>query len=329
MRPLRFGVVGCGAIATLHQLPALRRVAAASPVAVADADRDWAARVAERFRIPDAFGDYRDLIGRVDAVLVATPNHTHADIACGLLGAGVHVLCEKPLATTRAEVERMLDATARSGARLMAAHCLRFSANLAMLKEIVAAGWLGELTEMTAAIGGPYEHSARRTDFRRQRQLAGGGVLVDLGIHVIDLAVWLANQPVLDVDYHASVAPGWEVETDVEVTLRFAGDVRARVMASFTQSLDASFTVRGRSGWATASLYHPGELTVFSDRARVCRAAGVQRLRLDGRAMYEEQLEHFCAGVASGEAFRVCPHEVREVIDVIDRCYGPRAMDAA
>jgi predicted dehydrogenase len=326
---LRFGVVGCGAISTLHQLPALRRAPGVDLVAVVDTDAAWAAAVARRFAARESHADYTALAGRVDAALIATPNHTHADIACALLAAGVHVLCEKPLATTRAEVDRMLEASARSGARLMAAHCLRFSPNLEMLQQIVADGWLGQVTAMSAGIGGPYAESARRTDFRRQKRFAGGGVLVDLGIHLTDLAVWLAGAAPLAVAYDATTAPDWEVETDVEVALDFPAGSRATLNASFTHPLDPSFTVRGDGGWASASLYRPTDLTLFSTRARVCRAAGVQHLRLPDVSMYDRQIAHFCDAVRSGAEFRVRPSEVRAVIDVIERCYGQREADAA
>lgn len=329
MKRMRIGVVGCGAISTLYQLPALRRVADVELVAVVDTDAAWAGTVARRFEARESFADPAALVGRVDAALIATPNHTHADIACALLGAGVHVLCEKPLATTRTEVERMLDAAARGGTRLMAAHCLRFSPNLAMLEHVVADGWLGELTAISGSIGGPYDTSSRRTDFRRQKRLAGGGVLVDLGVHLVDLAVWMAGAAPTAVAYDDSTAPGWEVETDVEVVLDFPNSSRATLNASFTHALDASLTVRGRDGWATASLYRPTDLTLFSTRARVCRAAGVQQIRVPDVSMYDRQIEHFCAGVRSGAEFRVRPSEVRAVIDVIERCYRQREADAA
>jgi predicted dehydrogenase len=329
MSGLRFGVVGCGAIATLHQLPALRRASDVELTAVVDADAAWAATVARRFGAHESHDDCAALVDRVDAVLIATPNHTHADIACRLLGAGVHVLCEKPLATTRRDVERMLDAAAAGGARLMAAHCLRFSPNLAMLKHVVTAGWLGEVAAMSAGIGGPYEASARRTDFRRQKRFAGGGVLVDLGVHLIDLAVWLADVDPAAVVYDAVAAPGWEVETDVEVALDFPGGSRATLNASFTRALNPSFTVRGRDGWATASLYRPTELTLYSGGARVCRAAGVQHLRLPDESMYDRQIAHFCAALRSGADFLVRPGEIRAVIDVIECCYRQCDADAA
>jgi predicted dehydrogenase len=329
MRPLRFGVVGCGAISTLHQLPALRRCRELELAAVVDADGSWAAAVARRFGAAESFADHHALIGRVDAALVATPNHTHADITCDLLAGGVHVLCEKPMATTRAEVDCMLEAASRCGRRLMAGHCLRFSPNLAMLKRIIEAGWLGEIIEMSGALGGPYEASARRTDFRRQKACAGGGVLVDLGVHLIDLAVWFAAAAPREVVYDQARQPGWEVETDAEVGLGFADGSRAVLTASFTHPQSAAFTVRGSGGWATAPLYQPDQLTVFSSNARICRQGGVQQLQVSGGAMYDEQVAHFCAAVRAEQPFLILANEIVATIDVIERCYRRPQADAA
>jgi predicted dehydrogenase len=320
--PLRFGVVGCGAIVTLHQLPALQRCPSVKLVGLVDRDRDWAAKVAKRFHAPATYDDHAQLVGKVDAVLIATPNTTHAAIACDLLERGIHVLCEKPLATTGAEVDRMLAAAERGGARLMTAHCLRFSPQMEMMKTVVAAGWLGPVERVSASIGGPYEGVVRRTDFRRQRALSGGGVLMDLGVHVLDLTMWLAGRAPVQVEYAGSFADGWEVETDAEVALRFPDEGRASLQASFSTPLGNSLTVRGAKGWARVSLYVPTELTVFAEDARVCRRAGLQTLQLADRNMYDAQIAHFCRAVATGDAFRVRDTEVRATIDVIDRCYG-------
>lgn len=325
MRRLRFGVVGCGAIVTLHQLPALRRSREIEMVGVTDLDGAWAARVARRFGVPASFTDHRALLDRVDAVLVATPNATHADIACAFLERGVHVLCEKPLATTRADVERMYAAADRGGAQLVAGHCLRFSPNLALLARVVAEGWLGEVERVTAAIGAPYDAGAQRTDFRRQRGLAGGGVLIDLGVHLLDLAVWCAGAPPEVTGFAAHAAPGWEVESDAEVTLALGGRARAELAASFTQMLANTFTVRGREGWARASLYVPTQLTLFAERARVCARAGLQELVLPDVSMYDAQLAHFCRVVRDGEAPLVTRSQVLATIDTIERCYARAA----
>jgi predicted dehydrogenase len=318
--------VGCGAISTLYQLPALRQRPEVDLVAVVDVDGTWAASVARKFGAAESFTDAGALAGRVDAALIATPNTTHADIACGLLERGIHVLCEKPMATSTADAERMFAAAARGGARLMAAHCLRFSPNLVMLERVVSAGWLGPLRSVSGGIGAPYEMAAQRTDFRKQRHLSGGGVLIDLGIHLIDLTIWLAGEAPLQTSYDDLSAGGWEVETDAEVALEFPRGASASLACSFSHFMENVLTVRGEAGWARASLYAPTQLTLFSKQARICRRSGVQDIVVPDASMYERQLEHFCRAVETHEDFVVRDNEVRASIGVVEDCYrGERA----
>ena len=325
MNPLRFGIVGCGAVVTLHHLPVLRRCQALQLVAVVDRDCDWAARVAAGARIPTTYDDHRGLIGQVDAALVATPNATHAEVASDLLEHGIHVLCEKPLTTTRAEAERMFAAARRGGARLMAAQSLRFNANITMLHEMVSTGWLGELQHITAGIGGPYESTARRTDFRRDPRLSGGGVLIDLGVHVIDVAVWLTGASPTSIDYASACVGDWAVENEAEANLHFAGGVTAEIMASFARPLGNAIEVRGTTGWALAPLYTPTELVFFTEEAAICRRAGMQTLRLDAVNMYAAQVAHFCEAVATETPFLVTPEQMLATLEVVDRCYARMA----
>lgn len=322
MKRLRFGVVGCGAISTIFQLPALKRSRRAELAAVADVDASWAATVARKFQVAESYGDYKALVGRVDAALIATPNATHADIACALLEHGIHVLCEKPLATSPAEVDRMLDAARASGARLMAAHCLRFSPNIAAVHRLVQSGLIGEVESVTGAIGGVYDTGPQRTDFRKTRGLSGGGVLIDLGVHLIDLALWISSARPTDLDYHATSAPGWEVESDVELTLALSDRKRASIAASFSRPMDPSLRIDGSAGWVQTSLYTPTSVTFFSKKARVCQRDGAQQLMLENASMYESQIDHFCEAIESQRDFLVQADEIRAGMDVVSRCYA-------
>lgn len=324
MKRLRVGVVGCGAVVTIHHLPALTRCERIELVALADRDLGWAKKVAQKIGVTQCYDDYAKMIGRVDAVLLATPNTSHVTIGCQLLEAGVHVLCEKPMATTSADVERMFVAADKSGARLMAAQSTRFGANVTMLKRVLAAGWLGRLETMSAGLGVAYDVAERRTEFRRDAGLAGGGVVMDLGIHLIDVAVWLAGESPSYVGYDAACAPGWNLETDADVVLEFPSGGRATISVSYTHGCDPTLTVRGSQGWASASLYVPSQLTLFSERARVCRKAGTQRLTLDDRASYELQIDHFADAILSNRPFVVRPNETRTGIEIIERCYGSK-----
>jgi len=324
VRKLRVGVVGCGAVVTLHHLPAFARARHVELVALADRDLAWARTVAQKVGVQECYDDYAKLVGRVDAVLLATPNTSHVAIGSRLLEAGLHVLCEKPMATTCADVDAMFAAAERGGARLMAAQSTRFNANVTMLKQLLAAGWLGQLETITASLGSAYDVAERRTEFRRDAGLAGGGVLMDLGIHLIDTAVWLAGRPSA-VHYDAAYAPGWTLETDADVVLEFAAGGRGTFAVSYTHACDPTLTVRGSDGWASASLYVPSQLSVFSERARICRRGGMQRLTLDDRASYERQLDHFAEAILLDRPFVVQPHETRAGIEIVERCYGASA----
>ena len=203
----------------------------------------------------------------------------------------------------------------------MAAHCTRFSPNVARLHRVLSEGWLGALTSVSAGLGGSYELSEHRTDFRRNRELAGGGVLVDLGIHLLDVALWLAGALPTSVGYSAAAVPGWEVETDAEVALDFPTRSRATLACSFTHALDNTLTVRGTDGWARLHLHSTTELTVHTDRAPACRRAGMQTLLVPDESRYLRQVDHFCDAITSGEEFLVTDAEVLGGIDVIERCY--------
>jgi UDP-N-acetyl-2-amino-2-deoxyglucuronate dehydrogenase len=321
-RRVRFGVVGCGAISTLHQLPALKRCPLVELVAVVDRDEQWGAKVARRFGVPHSYGDCQRLVGQVDAALIATPNTTHPDLASLLLRQGVHVLCEKPVATSLNDLDGMLEAAEEGDARFMAAHCARFAPNKRMLKRILDEGRLGRLEGVSGSLGGPYEDTQRRTDFRKDRHLSGGGVLVDLGVHLIDLAVWIAGGNPEVVGYDSRRAPGWRVETDAEVALAFPTGARAAITCSFTHTLSPMLTVRGSDGWARAPMYTTGTLVVQSCHARVCQRSGMQELVLSDAPVFDHQIEHFCRAILDEAEFLVRDEEVRMGIEVIERCYS-------
>lgn len=321
-RRIRVGVVGCGALSTLHQLPALKRSPLVELVAVVDRDERWAAKVARRFGARHSYGHCSMMVGQVDAALIATPNTTHAELASLLLRQGVHVLCEKPVATSLEDLDRIFDAAEEGHARFMGAHCARFAPNKRMLKQILDEGWLGSLEEISGGLGAPYEVSERRTDFRRDKRLSGGGVLLDLGVHLIDLAVWIAGGAPEVVGYDSSQSPGWGVETDAELALRFPSGLLARLTCSFTRTLSPTLTVRGSEGWANAPMFATGSLVVQSRRARACQRTGTQELVLSDAPVFDHQIEHFCRALLDGSEFLVRDDEVRTGIDVIQRCYS-------
>jgi predicted dehydrogenase len=218
----------------------------------------------------------------------------------------------------------MYAAATIGNARLMAGHCLRFAPNVAALGRMVREGWLGAVETVTGGIGSPYQAGTQRTDFRRSREQAGGGVLADLGIHLIDLALWLVARRVESIHYDAAAAQGWEVETDADVVLGFVDGSRAALACSFTHVLENRLEVRGAEGWASIPLYRPTEVALFTRRARACRLDGSQRIVLPDASMYDRQLGHFCDAIHGQHDFLVAPDEVYRGVEILERCYAPR-----
>jgi predicted dehydrogenase len=152
------------------------------------------AALAERHGIPRTTEDWRELAGdpSIDAVVIGTPNALHAPQAIACLEAGKHVLVEKPMARTLAEAESMNAAAAASGASLMVAHCWRFHPDVQALRGRIERGELGRVVKTRGyGVHAGWGPAGWFTD----PELAGGGALVDMGVHAIDTARYLLGDP--------------------------------------------------------------------------------------------------------------------------------------
>ncbi len=152
----------------------------------------------EEFKIPEAmrFTDYKELLKRddIDAVSVALPNFLHEPVALAAFEHGKHVLCEKPLSTDPITGQRILDAAKAAGKTLMVCYNHRYRPEIMWLKDQIVRGDFGHLYAVKAGWmreGWIPTHGAWFT----QKDRSGGGALIDLGVHVLDLALWLMGYP--------------------------------------------------------------------------------------------------------------------------------------
>jgi predicted dehydrogenase len=294
---------------------------------VVDVDGAWARQVARRFVVPFYSANYADLYGRVDAVLIATPNATHSKISIDFLEQGIHVLCEKPLAVSSADAEAMFAAASKTGARLMAGQSRRFGSNILLAHQMMSSGHFGALRRLSASLGGDYRHWKARTDYRSHKELAGGGVLMDIGIHLIDLAIWfLGSVPDQVVIGRLEHSLGWGIEDHVELELRF-GDTCASVACSYTRGLRPALQIDAERGWIGADLNDSGDLEFYLPHSRLCRNDGVQRAFFanGGQYGYWGMWSHFCRALQSGEPFVVTPEQVMATLRVVEFCYAAGA----
>lgn len=165
-------------------------------VAGCDTAPDKLERAKTLWQIEQCFEDYRDVIKLpdVDVVVICTPNVYHSEIAVAALEAGKHVFCEKPDAVNAAEARRMADAAKASGKTLMAMRNNRFRPDAKYIKSMIAAGRMGDV--YTGRCGWIRRRGIPgKGGWFTTKSLSGGGPLIDLGVHMIDLAMWLMGSP--------------------------------------------------------------------------------------------------------------------------------------
>ena len=186
MNKLRIGVLSTADIAIKKVIPGMRRAVRVEVVAIASRDGDQARAVADRLGIPRAHGSYAALLADpdVDAIYIPLPNHLHADWTIAAAGAGKHVLCEKPLALTAADAERMGAACDAAGVRLMEAFMYRLHPSWVAVRELVASGRIGRLSAVQSWF------SYFNDDPANIRNISdfGGGALYDIGCYNVNLS---------------------------------------------------------------------------------------------------------------------------------------------
>ncbi|MEO8946709.1 MAG: Gfo/Idh/MocA family oxidoreductase [Gemmatimonadaceae bacterium] len=192
--PVRVALVGAGAISQIAHLPLLSKARGASLVALCDNDGPKARALADRFGVRDVFTDIDDLFDfdKVDAVVIATPNHLHEPHVLAAIRAGVDVLCERPLSLTSGGVERIVTAANAAGRKVVVGNNHRFRTDVQELQRFMRGGELGAITGIR---GGHYQFRGPQGGWRYRRPEAGGGAFLDLGYPLLDLALWLMDFP--------------------------------------------------------------------------------------------------------------------------------------
>ena len=192
---MRVGVLGAGAISQIVYLPILSEREDVELRVLSDADPHKARTLAERFDVPRVGTEDEVLKDpELDAVVIATPNHLHEQQGIAALGAGKHVLVERPLALEAEGVARMQEAAERAQRSVVVGMAHRYRPEVSALASFVASGELGRVYAERGAWLNRSAPQQRRT-WRWRRAEAGGGALVDLGVPALDLCLWLVGYP--------------------------------------------------------------------------------------------------------------------------------------
>ena len=203
MEKVKIGVIGCGSIAQHRHLPEYKMNEQVELVAVCDINTERANSVAQQYGVK-AYTNYEELLasGTVEAVSVCTPNYLHAPISVAALNSGVHVLCEKPMATSEEEAKAMIEAAKTNGKKLMIGHNQRFVASHQKARELIGKGEIGKIYSFRTAFGhgGPEGWSVDGKDswfFKKDEAFIGA--MGDLGVHKTDMLRYILNEEIVEV----------------------------------------------------------------------------------------------------------------------------------
>ena len=306
---MRVALFGCGWVQDFHARGVLAR--GHELVAVANHREESATAFAERHGVARVTTDWGSLArdADVDAAIVATPNALHAPQSIALLEAGKHVLVEKPMAVSVAECDAMVDASRASGASLMVAHCWRFRDEVIALRDRISAGELGEVVKTRGyGVHANWGPSGWFTD----PVLAGGGALVDMGVHAIDTARFLLGDP----------EPGRVFATISTRYGDYAVDDEAILLISWAQGTSSIV----ESGW-----WHPhkegmeADTEVYGTRgyARVFpREEPSEDYEHCTQPMYTAQVAEFLDAIEEGRQPRPSGEDGRVVMQVVEAAYA-------
>ena len=252
---INFGMCGCGSFIERAVLPMMRDVANASPVAAFDVDKGSLAKVCKEFDIGQACNAHEDLLKAegVDVIYVASPNVFHKEHTILAAEAGKHVFCQKPMGMNVAECREMLEACRSNGVTLAIGFCYPFGGAQQRVKELIDAGKIGQVSYLHISfnLGG---YNPETAGWRCNPKLSGGGPLMDIAPHLVNLAcVFFDDQVESVMAYARPEKTEAEIEIDVLALLEFSGGARACLDTSFLRGNQHSYTVVGDAGQIHAS----------------------------------------------------------------------------
>jgi predicted dehydrogenase len=314
---LRIALVGGGAVTEILYVPALRAHRLLDRVILVDPDVRRAEALVRRFGIGRWSADHRDILGEVDAAIVAVPTYLHAEVSLDFLRRGVPVLCEKPLADTASAARAMLAEATRSGAILAANYTRRLYASYRKVKEVLSAGRFGRPVSIRFVIGDDFKWPTV-SGFYFNARVSSRGVVLDRGSHKFDLiAWWLGGKPTL-VSCETDSFGGPEAVAQVKwVHDGCEGEVKLSVLGR----LPGRFRVECETGTLEGEIYDFRHLVVtpHGGRPTTLRLPSPEKVYAE---FGNRLVGNFMAAVAGDQAVLVSGRDVIDSIEFTDECYS-------
>jgi predicted dehydrogenase len=327
----RWGVIGAGRFAENVFVPALLQCQGSKLAAVMARDKKKAEAFAGKYKIPRFYDSATDLCkdSEVDVVYISSPTFLHCEHTALAARYGKHVFCEKPMAVTPEECDRMIDACEKNRVTLMVGHNMRYHKVHQSLREMVSSGQVGRVGIARAEIITSFQKNqgARFTtdQFRLNRGLGGGGVLFDMGIHAIDVLRFVLNDEIEEVTaFSQNLFIPCNGEDTISLVLKFRkGAYGAVTTSGALPHARNGIEIYGEKG----ALVTDGSvwMAVRSADIHVLTNGQWETRRGEKNNCYVAEIEDFLGCVGSGARPKVGGEEGKKNIQVVLQCY--RSMD--
>lgn len=327
MKTVRVGVIGLG-VGWSH-IKAYRAHPQADVAAICDIDTNRLAARADEFGIARTYTDWREMLRAesLDAVSVCLPNHLHAPVSIEAMRSGCHVLCEKPLTDTLAAAGPLADAVRASGRVLMAGMTMRYWSHCQALKRICDRGDLGSIYGARAVYSRKNGIPGAGGWFTR-RESAGGGAIMDIGVHVLDLAWWLMGRPepvsasaMVYPEIGCAGAPGIDVDTHALGCIRFNTGAMLQLEAGWASHRAADETGVWLYGERAGLSTHPP--AVYGAEAGV---ATTMQLATPASFGKEGEIGHFLTCIEQGVVPDASIDDGVQMMRMLDALYRSAAQ---
>lgn len=317
---IRYGILGFGLHAIRRLMPGFERARNSCVTAISRRDLTQARLSAAQYKIPHAFDSAEELCrsSEVDAVLVATPNSCHLADVLLAIRCGKPVLCEKPMAANAGECRQMVEAARSANLLLGVAQVFRFEDSTALLRDRIAAGQIGK--PVLARSEFSYQGRQQARTWLTNRAIAGGGPIVDVGVHSIDALRFILNDEVVGVTARAvSDEDSGEVESVAILTLQFAHGTLGVVMVSTRADYRTPLEIIGESGVLSGD---DGLNVEYPIQVQLRREGTIIEVEtVSNRDAYARQVDGFAASLEGHGKFPVPGEEGWQNQEILDAAY--------
>lgn len=317
----RIALIGCGAIASSFHLPALTRLTGQRiSLVLVDPNRDRAQALADRYKLRETASSHADVVDELDGAIIATPHHLHLPIGLSLLEHGVSILSEKPLGTSVLEIEQLEEASARSGSVIAVNQTRRFIPACREIRRRFQSGELGAIQRIRMDEGDRFGWPSASPAMFGARS-GGKGVLLDVGVHALDLLTWWLGDQIQVVSYEDDSMGGSEAAAHAVFC---SASIEVELRLSWLAKRPNQYVIEGSHGTLSWDVYDLDRVTLTSEPG-----GRPQVIRLSGAPASFDELAHpvildFLEALETGRGPTVGPLDVLPSMKLIEACYAQR-----